>query len=159
MSNTVILAEKPSQARSYVEAFQKSTKKQGYYEVSDPVLPDNTKITFGFGHLVELATPEKYDSKYKKWALSDLPIFPEKYKFIVGADKKTQFNIVKQLLNEADTIIVATDSDREGENTSLFMPLWFFLVRFCFLSITCSRLLYKTNTLCLSLRKAPVNLN
>ena len=115
-SNTVILAEKPSQARSYVEAFQKSTKKQGYFEVSDPVLPENTKITFGFGHLVELATPDKYDSKYKKWALSNLPIFPEKYKFIVGADKKKQFNIVKDLLNEADTIIVATDSDREGEN-------------------------------------------
>ena len=36
---TVILAEKPSQARSYVQAFQKSTKKQGYYTVSDPVLP------------------------------------------------------------------------------------------------------------------------
>ena len=116
MSNTVILAEKPSQARSYVEAFQTSTKKQGYYEVSDPVLPDNTKITFGFGHLVELATPETYDSKYKKWALSNLPIFPDKYKFIVGSDKKKQFNIVKELLNEADTIIVATDSDREGEN-------------------------------------------
>ena len=115
-SNTVILAEKPSQARSYVEAFQKSTKKQGYFEVSDPVLPENTKITFGFGHLVELATPDKYDSKYKKWALSNLPIFPEKYKFIVGADKKKQFNIVKDLLNEADTIIIATDSDREGEN-------------------------------------------
>lgn len=116
MSNTVILAEKPSQARSYVEAFQKSTKKQGYYEVSDPVLSDNTKITFGFGHLVELATPDQYDSKYKKWALSNLPIFPEKYKFIVGTDKKKQFNIVKDLLNEADTIVVATDSDREGEN-------------------------------------------
>lgn len=113
---TVILAEKPSQARSYVEAFQTSTKKQGYYEVSDPVLPDNTKITFGFGHLVELATPETYDSKYKKWALSNLPIFPDKYKFIVGSDKKKQFNIVKELLTEADTIIVATDSDREGEN-------------------------------------------
>ena len=28
---TVILAEKPSQARSYVQAFQKSTKKQGKY--------------------------------------------------------------------------------------------------------------------------------
>lgn len=113
---TVILAEKPSQARSYVQAFQKSTKKQGYYTVSDPVLPANTLVTYGLGHLVELATPDQYDSKYKKWALSNLPIFPEKYKFIVGADKKKQFNIVKNLLNEADTIVVATDSDREGEN-------------------------------------------
>ncbi len=44
---TVILAEKPSQARSYVQAFQKSTKKQGYYTVSDPVLPENTLVTYG----------------------------------------------------------------------------------------------------------------
>jgi len=36
---TVILAEKPSQARAYVAAFQKSQKKSGYYEVSDPVYP------------------------------------------------------------------------------------------------------------------------
>lgn len=79
-------------------------------------MPKNTKITFGFGHLVELATPDEYKSKYKKWVLSNLPIFPEKYKFVVGSDKKKQFGIVKALLNQADTIIVATNSDREGEN-------------------------------------------
>ena len=45
---TVILAEKPSQARSYVEAFQNSTKKQGYYAVSDPVLPNETFITVSY---------------------------------------------------------------------------------------------------------------
>ena len=116
MSNTVILAEKPSQARSYVQAFQKSTKKQGYYAVSDPVLPANTLVTYGLGHLVELATPDKYDSKYKKWALSNLPIFPDKYKFVVSASKKDQFKVVKDLLTKADTIIVATDSGREGSN-------------------------------------------
>lgn len=113
---TVILAEKPSQARSYIEAFKNSTKKQGYYAVSDLVLPNETFITYGFGHLVELATPEQYDTKYKQWALSNLPIFPEKYKFTVPTDKKAQFKIVKDLLSKADTIIVATDSDREGEN-------------------------------------------
>ncbi|QAR71966.1 type IA DNA topoisomerase (plasmid) [Pediococcus acidilactici] len=113
---TVILAEKPSQARSYVQAFQKSTKKQGYYTVSDPVLPENTLVTYGLGHLVELATPDKYDQKYQQWALSNLPIFPNKYKFIVPTDKKKQFKVVKDLLTKADTIIAATDSDREGEN-------------------------------------------
>lgn len=113
---TVILAEKPSQARSYVQAFQKSTKKQGYYTVSDPVLPANTLVTYGLGHLVELATPDKYDQKYQQWALSNLPIFPDKYKFEVAASKKAQFKIVKDLLTKADTIVVATDSDREGEN-------------------------------------------
>ncbi len=113
---TVILAEKPSQARSYVEALKNSTKKEGYFSVSDPVLANETFITYGFGHLVELATPEKYDQKYKRWSLSNLPIFPDKYKFIVPRDKKTQFKIVKDLLMKADTIIIATDSDREGEN-------------------------------------------
>lgn len=113
---TVILAEKPSQARAYVDAFQSSTKKTGYYEVSDPVLPTQTKVTFGFGHLVEMATPDKYDAKYKRWSLKNLPIFPDKYKFIVPAKKRAQFNIVKDLLKQADTIIIATDSDREGEN-------------------------------------------
>lgn len=113
---TVILAEKPSQARSYIEAFQKSTKHDGYYTVSDPVLPDETIVTFGFGHLVTLATPDKYDAKYEHWSLSNLPIFPQQYKFVVGADKAKQFNVVKGLLVKADTIVVATDSDREGEN-------------------------------------------
>lgn len=113
---TVILAEKPSQARSYVQAFQKSTKKQGYYTVSDPVLPANTLVTYGLGHLVELATPDKYDHKYQQWALSNLPIFPDKYKFEVSASKKAQFKIVKDLLTKADTIIIATDSGREGSN-------------------------------------------
>ncbi|WP_257612585.1 toprim domain-containing protein, partial [Oenococcus oeni] len=49
-------------------------------------------------------------------SFSNLPIFPDKYKFIVPRDKKTQFKIVKDLLMKADTIIIATDSDREGEN-------------------------------------------
>lgn len=60
---TVILAEKPSQARSYVEAFVNSQKEQGYYVVSDPVLLDKTYVTYGFGHLVELAEPKEYDTR------------------------------------------------------------------------------------------------
>ena len=113
---TVILAEKPSQARAYVEALESSKKHPGYYVINDPLLPANTVITFGLGHLVELAPPEKYDAKYNKWSLDNLPIFPEHYQFVVPADKKTQFKIVQDQLKQAETIIVATDSDREGEN-------------------------------------------
>lgn len=72
---TVILAEKPSQARSYVQAFQRA-QKQGYYTVSDPVLPANTLVTYGLGHLVELATPDKYDQKYQQWAYLIYRFFP-----------------------------------------------------------------------------------
>ena len=115
---TVILAEKPSQASSYAGALKHSVKKDGFFEIQDPIFPDETFITFGFGHLVELAEPGHYDEKWKSWALDALPIFPQQYDFQVAADKKKQFKIVSGLLKKADTIIIATDSDREGENSA-----------------------------------------
>jgi len=51
--STVILAEKPSQALAYASALKQSTKKDGYFEIKDPLFTDETFITFGFGHLVE----------------------------------------------------------------------------------------------------------
>ena len=116
--STVILAEKPSQALSYASAFKQSNKKDGYFEIKDPIFADETVITFGFGHLVELADPGHYDEKWQKWKLESLPIFPERYDFEVAADKKKQFKIVAELLKKANTIIIATDSDREGENSA-----------------------------------------
>ena len=113
--NTVILAEKPSQAQSYAEAFKQSKKKNGYFEVSDDELP-SAIITYGYGHLVSLAEPEKYNKDWKKWSLEQLPMFPDQYKFEVSKGAAKQFNIVKKHLDNADTIIIGTDSDREGEN-------------------------------------------
>lgn len=112
---TVILAEKPSQALAYAQAFQKTEKKDGYFTVTDSLFPDETTITFGFGHLVELAKPSDYEDKWQKFGVN-LPIFPQDYQFQVASDKKKQFKIVKNLLQKAETIIVATDSDREGSN-------------------------------------------
>lgn len=114
--NTVILAEKPSQAAAYAGALNKASRKDGYYEVQDSIFDGETYITYGFGHLVELAPPNVYNDKWERWSLEHLPIFPENYIFQVGKDKKKQFNIVAGLLKKADTIIIATDSDREGEN-------------------------------------------
>ncbi|NTQ37930.1 topoisomerase I, partial [Enterococcus faecium] len=53
--STVILDEKPSQVLAYASALKQSTKKDGYFEIKDPLFTDETFITFGFGHLVELA--------------------------------------------------------------------------------------------------------
>ncbi|MFS1261520.1 toprim domain-containing protein [Enterococcus lactis] len=112
--STVILAEKPSQALAYASALKQSTKKDGYFEIKDPLFTDETFITFGFGHLVELAEPGHYDEKWQNWKLESLPIFPDRYDFEVAKDKGKQFKIVAELLKKANTIIVATDSDREG---------------------------------------------
>lgn len=114
MNNVVILAEKPSQAQAYAEAFPEHKRQDGYYDVAGEGY-NNTVITYGFGHLVELYNPDDYEKDWKNWNLETLPIFPENYKFKVSNDKKKQYNIVKSKLDNADEIIVATDSDREGE--------------------------------------------
>lgn len=117
MGISLILAEKPDQAKHYSEAFKTVIKKDGYFEIIDnEYFKGKVYLTWGFGHLVKLIEPEGYKAEWKKWDLKDLPIFPEKFKFEVDSSKRKQFNIVKKLLNEADEIIIGTDSDREGEN-------------------------------------------
>src|SRR5699024_1888902 len=64
---------------------------------------------------VSLAEPEKYNKDWKKWSLGQLPMFPDQYKFEVSKGAAKQFNIVKKHLDEADEIVIVTDSDREGE--------------------------------------------
>ncbi|QIG36544.1 DNA topoisomerase III [Ligilactobacillus salivarius] len=113
---TVVLAEKPNQAKSYAQAFDKSERKDGYLVVTDRILSDETFITYGFGHLVDLYKPEDYNEDYKSWDLKQLPIYPNKFLYRVSEGKNKQFKIVKTLLDKADTVIIATDCDREGEN-------------------------------------------
>lgn len=110
----VILAEKPSQAQAYAEAFDTQQRKDGYYIVSGNGF-NKAIITYGFGHLVSLFSPEEYQDEWKSWYLNTLPIFPEYYKFKVTKDKKKQYNIVKKHLDSANNIVIATDTDREGE--------------------------------------------
>lgn len=108
----VILAEKPSQAQAYAESFGQFSKKDGYIVLHS----SSDVITWGFGHLVELADPDEYKKEWKKWNMKELPIIPQQFKFKVGRGKAKQFQVVKKLLKEADQIVIATDSDREGEN-------------------------------------------
>src|SRR5699024_2064314 len=114
MGNILILAEKPSQAKAYADGFQCTHKKDGYIEVNDKrFFQDKAYITWGYGHLVELVSPEKYNDSWKEWRLERLPMFPDSFQFRVSKDKKKQFNVVKNLLNHSAEIIVATDCDRE----------------------------------------------
>ncbi|AIY06581.1 DNA topoisomerase III [Planococcus sp. PAMC 21323] len=112
----VILAEKPSQAKAYAEAF-KSTKRDGFIEIApDPIFPEGAYITWGIGHLVELKEPKAYDPKWGKWSLAALPILPSNYQFQIARGKAQQFGIIKKLIFQTDTVINACDVDREGSN-------------------------------------------
>lgn len=115
---TVILAEKPSQARVYAEAFQKTTNKGKYIEVQDSKLfPKQTVVlTWAIGHLLQPQPPSSYKQEWEKWSLEQLPMFPELFVLEVAPDKKEQYQVVERQLKAADHIIIATDIDREGEN-------------------------------------------
>ncbi len=112
MSKSLYIAEKPSVALEFAKTLNiKGNKKDGFIESSEAV------VTWCIGHLVTMSYPDKYDDKYKKWVLKDLPFLPEKYKYEVIQNVKKQFDIIKTLMKRGDisTIYVCTDSGREGE--------------------------------------------
>ncbi len=107
----LIITEKPSVARQFAQVLNVSGNHEGYIE------DDEWIITWAVGHLITLSYPEKYDEKYKKWNLDDLPFLPDKYKYEVIKNSASQFKIVKSLLTRDDVQVVYNcgDSGREGE--------------------------------------------
>ncbi|MFS0604938.1 DNA topoisomerase III [Peribacillus frigoritolerans] len=117
MKQVVILSEKPSQARAYSEAFSVKKRDKTSIELNPcSTFPSGAIITWGIGHLVELKEPKEYKTEWGSWNLSSLPILPNKYEFKVASGKSEQFNAVKKLFLNADTIINACDQDAEGSN-------------------------------------------
>jgi len=111
MGKTLIITEKPSVAREYADILGVPKRGQGAYNNNEYI------ITWCVGHLIEMSYPEKYDEKYKKWRMEDLPFLPQTYKYAVIPSVKEQYEIVHGLMNsaEVDTILYAGDSGREGE--------------------------------------------
>ena len=112
MTKKLFISEKPSVAREFANALGiKGGARDGYIEKDDYI------VTWCVGHLVTMSYPDKYDEKYKKWALYTLPFLPEKYLYEIIPSAKKQFNIVSSLLARDDVavIYVCTDSGREGE--------------------------------------------
>ena len=107
----LVIAEKPSVALSIAKVLGANDKKDGYVE------GNGYKVSWCVGHLIQMANPDAYDSRYAKWNMEDLPIFPKGYKYEVTKATKKQFSILKKLMNESsvDTIINACDAGREGE--------------------------------------------
>ena len=113
MSKTLVIAEKPSVGRDLVRVLAGTFDKgEGYLEGSDHV------VTWAVGHLVQLADPDEYDERFKKWRMADLPIVPERFRLVVRDERsKKQMNVVKRLLgrDDVETVVNACDAGREGE--------------------------------------------
>ena len=107
----LVLAEKPSVAQSIAKVLGVTNRQDGYLEGNGYI------VSWCVGHLVELAQPEAYDERYRKWTYGDLPILPDDWKYEVSAGTRKQYGILKKLMARDDVVslVCATDAGREGE--------------------------------------------
>lgn len=107
----LVIAEKPSVARSIATVIGATERQNGYWQGGGYL------VSWCIGHLVSFAEAGQYDEKYCKWKYEDLPILPQPWQFIVPDEKKQQFEVLCALLNrpDVDSVTAATDAGREGE--------------------------------------------
>ncbi|HWR43023.1 DNA topoisomerase III [Sporomusa sp.] len=104
------IAEKPSMAAEIAKCLPGPvSRKDGYINTGGGI------ITWGYGHILRQAEPDEYDPKYGKWRAEDLPIIPQSWKLLVADSCKKQFEIIKNLIDQASEIVHAGDPDREGQ--------------------------------------------
>lgn len=108
---TLVVAEKPSVGRDIARVLGVTGRGTGCMTGKDYA------VTWAVGHLVSLKEPGEVDERYRKWSMACLPMLPESIPLKVLPATKDQFEVVKRLMNDADTekIVCATDSGREGE--------------------------------------------
>ena len=113
-----IIAEKPSVARDIAKIVGATQRNDGNISGNGYI------VTWAFGHLVGLAMPDAYG--IENFKRESLPIIPSKFQLIprqVKTDKgykpdsgtMKQLKSIKEIFDQCEKIIVATDAGREGE--------------------------------------------
>ncbi len=107
----VCIAEKPSVARDIAEVIGAKNRRDGYYE------GNGYQVTWTFGHLCGLLEPHEYSADWKAWALSHLPMIPQRFGIKVMNDSGVmkQFKVIESLVQKADEVINCGDAGQEGE--------------------------------------------
>ena len=107
----LIIAEKPSVAKSIASALGASSRADGFYEGSGLL------VSWCVGHLVSPMDAGGYDERFKKWRYDDLPILPEPFRYVLAPGKEDAFENLRALMDrsDVDTIVNACDAGREGE--------------------------------------------
>ncbi len=105
----LVIAEKPSVARDIAAVLGAKERRDGYLEGG------GYRVTWCIGHLVQLAAPEAYDVRYRRWRLETLPILPDVFRYEILPATSGQFQTVQRLIGQSPEIICATDAGREGQ--------------------------------------------
>ena len=107
----VCIAEKPSVAKDIARIIGATKPHDGYME------GNGYQVTWTFGHLCTLKEPDDYTPLWKQWALSTLPMIPQRFgiKLINEKGIEKQFSIIEKLMQNAHGIINCGDAGQEGE--------------------------------------------
>ena len=107
----LIIAEKPSVAKSIASALGATSRADGFYEGNGLI------VSWCVGHLVSPMDAASYDERFKKWRYDDLPILPEPFRYVLAPGKEDAYHNLRTLMNRSDidTIVNACDAGREGE--------------------------------------------
>ena len=107
----VCIAEKPSVARDIARILGANSSHDGYME------GNGYQVTWTFGHLCTLKEPGDYTPAWRPWALTQLPMVPQRFgiKLIDDNGIKKQFAIIEKLMQAADGIVNCGDAGQEGE--------------------------------------------
>ena len=107
----VCVAEKPSVGAYIANVLGANQRRDGYFE------GNGYQVTWTFGHLCALLDPQEYTDQWKAWSLSSLPMIPARFSIKVSGDEGVhkQFNVIKNLIDQADEVINCGDAGQEGE--------------------------------------------
>ena len=105
------ITEKPSVGRDIARILGANTSREGYIE------GNGYCVTWTFGHLCELKEPADYKPNWKPWALSLLPMVPDKFGIRLKNETsiQRQFEVIKSLIEACDEVINCGDAGQEGE--------------------------------------------
>ena len=108
---TVCIAEKPSVAKDIARIIGATASYDGYME------GNGYQVTWTFGHLCTLKEPGDYTPAWKSWALTQLPMVPQRFgiKLIPDRGIEKQFATIERLMQAADGIVNCGDAGQEGE--------------------------------------------
>ena len=107
----LIIAEKPSVAKSIASALGVTSRADGYFQGNGLI------VSWCVGHLVCPMDAAGYDEHFKKWRYDDLPILPEPFRYVLAPGKEDAFENLRSLMGRPDVeaVVNACDAGREGE--------------------------------------------
>jgi DNA topoisomerase-3 len=135
MPKTLILAEKPSVAKTLAAWLERETGTTARPVGRSHIVVGDYTLSWLFGHVLENVEPHEYDPRYAKWAAPDLPIIPPigGWKLQPKLDKDTgkpdagvlsQIRTIKDLLAASTDVIGLGDPDQEGQLLQDELLLW-----------------------------------